>query len=118
MLLNEEWDTYSQTSNRYVNGWYFCKSGINDQSIVQRANLHAFLSTGSSEGSGTTVATPWLAQVADTFSFYIYGSNLRGHTAQVEFGFIPDTATINDPSDICNLFIPYDTVTLSVSKQW
>jgi hypothetical protein len=118
MLLNEEWDTYSQTSNRYVNGWYFCKSGINDQSIVQRANLHAFLSTGTTEGSGTTVATPWLTQIADTFSFYIYGSNLRGHTAQVEFGFIPDTATITDPSDICALFIPYDTVSLSVSNQW
>lgn len=118
MLLNEEWDTYSQTSNRYINGWYFCKSGINDQSIVQRANLHAFLSTGTTEGSGTTVATPWLTQIADTFSFYIYGSNLRGHTAQVEFGFIPDTATITDPSDICALFIPYDTVSLSVSNQW
>ena len=118
MLLNEEWDTYTQTSNRYVNGWNFCKSGINDESIVQRANLHAYLSTGYSEGSGTTIATPWLAEVADTFSFYIYGSNLQGHTAQVEFGFIPDTATINDPSDICALFIPYDTVTLSVSNQW
>lgn len=118
MLLNEEWDTYSQTSNRYINGWYFCKSGINDQSIVQRANLHAFLSTGTTEGSGTTVATPWLTQIADTFSFYIYGSNLRGHTAQVEFGFIPDTATITDPSDICALFIPYDTVSLSVSNRW
>ncbi len=118
MLLNEEWDTYIQTYSRYVNGWNFCKSGINDQSIVQRANLHAYLSTGTAEGSGTTVATPWLSQVADTFSFYIYGSNLRGHTAQVEFGFIPDTATITDPSDICALFIPYDTVTLSVSNQW
>ncbi len=118
MLLNEEWDTYTQTSNRYVNGWNFCKNGINDQSIVQRGNLHAYLTTGSTESSGTTVATPWLPLVADTFSFYIYGSNLRGHTAQVEFGFIPDTATINDPSDICNLFIPYDTVTLSVSNQW
>lgn len=118
MLLNEEWDTYSQTYNRYVNGWNFCKSGINDESIVQRANLHAYLSTGYSEGSGTTIATPWLAEVADTFSFYIYGSNLQGHTAQVEFGFIPDTATINDPSDICALFIPYDTVPLIISNQW
>lgn len=118
MLLNEEWDTYSQTYNRYVNGWNFCKSGINDESIVQRANLHAYLCTGYSEGSGTTIATPWLAEVADTFSFYIYGSNLQGHTAQVEFGFIPDTATITDPSDICALFTPYDTVTLSVSNQW
>ena len=118
MLLNEEWDTYSQTYNRYVNGWNFCKNGINDESIVQRANLHAYLSTGYSEGSGTTIATPWLAEVADTFSFYIYGSNLRGHTALVEFGFIPDTATISDPSDICALFIPYDTVSLSVTNQW
>ena len=118
MLLNEEWDSYSQTSNRHVNGWDFCKSGINDQSIVQRGNLHAFLSTGSSAGSGTTIATPWLDQIADTFSFYIYGSTLNGHTAQVEFGFIPDNATISDPSDICTCFIPYDTVNLSVSNQW
>ena len=118
MLLNEEWDSYSQTSNRHVNGWDFCKSGINDQSIVQRSNLHAFLSTGSSAGSGTTIATPWLDQIADTFSFYIYGSTLNGHTAQVEFGFIPDNATISDPSDICTYFIPYDTVNLSVSNQW
>ena len=118
MLLNEEWDSYSQTSNRHVNGWDFCKSGINDPSIVQRGNLHAFLSTGSSAGSGTTIATPWLDQIADTFSFYIYGSTLNGHTAQVEFGFIPDNATISDPSDICTYFIPYDTVNLSVSNQW
>ncbi len=118
MLLNEEWDSYSQTSNRHVNGWDFCKSGINDPSIVQRGNLHAFLSTGSSAGSGTTIATPWLDQIADTFSFYIYGSTLNGHTAQVEFGFIPDNATISDPSDICTCFIPYDTVNLSVSNQW
>ena len=118
MLLDEEWDTYTQTSNREVNGWKFCKSGINDESIVQRANLHAYLSTGYTEGSGTVVATPWLAQVADTFSFRIYGSNLQGQTALVEFGFIPDSATINNPSDICALFIPYDTVALSVSNQW
>ena len=67
MLLDEEWDTYSQTYSRQVNGWYFCKNGINDESIVQRGNLHAYLSTGNTNGSGTTVATPWLSQVADTF---------------------------------------------------
>lgn len=118
MLLNEEWDTYSQTSNRQVNGWYFCKNGINDESIVQRSNLHAYLTSGTTAGSGTTIATPWLSEVADTFSFRIYGSYLMGHTAQVEFGFIPDTATITNASDVCAQFIPYDTVELSVSNQW
>lgn len=118
MLLDEEWDTYSQTSNRQVNGWYFCKNGINDESIVQRSNLHAYLTSGTTAGSGTTIATPWLSEVADTFSFRIYGSYLMGHTAQVEFGFIPDTATITNASDVCAQFIPYDTVELSVSNQW
>lgn len=116
--IHEEWDTYSATSARNVNGWLFCKSDINDQSIVQRSDLHAYLSTGSTVGSGTVVATPYLNQVPDTFSFRLYGSNLHGQTAQVEFGYIPDTPPLTSPSDICALFVPYDTVPLSVSNQW
>lgn len=116
--IHEEWDTYSATSARNVGGWLFCKSGINDQSIVQRSDLHAYLTSGSTPGSGTVVATPYLNQVADTFSFRLYGSNLHGQTAQVEFGYIPDTPPLTAPSDICNLFVPYDTVPLSVSNQW
>lgn len=116
--IHEEWDTYSATNNRDVNGWLFCKSGITDQSIIQRADLHANLSTGNTNGSGTVVATPYLAQVPDTFTFRLYGSSLHGRTASVEFGYIPDTPPIVDPADICNLFVPYDTVNISTGNQW
>ena len=116
--FHEEWDTYSATSNRHFHGWYFCKNGVNDESVVMRANLHAFLTTGNTEGSGTVVATPYLNDIADTLTFYLYGSNLSGHVAQVEFGYIPDTPPIATPDDICALFVPYDTVSLSVSRQW
>ena len=116
--LYEEWDTYSATSSRNVNGWLFCKTGIDDESIVQRNNLHAFLTTGSTAGSGTVVATPYLSQVPDTFSFRLYGSSLNGHMALVEFGFIPDSPPIGTASDICGLFVPYDTVSIYTSNQW
>lgn len=116
--FHEEWDTYTQTNSGYVNGWYICKNNLNDYTVIQAANLHGCLSTGSINGSGTTFATPVFEVLPDTFSFYIYGSQLNGHIAEVEFGYIPDTSTIANASDICPLFVPYDTVTLSVSNQW
>ncbi len=116
--FHEEWDTYTATYERHVNGWWICKDGINDESVVQRSNLHGYLSTGYSDGSGTTFALPVFAVLADTFTFYIYGSNLMGHTAEVEFGYIPDNITVTAAEDVCTNFHPYDTVTLSVSNQW
>lgn len=116
--FHEEWDTYTATYERHVNGWWICKNGINDESVVQRSNLHGYLSTGYSDGSGTTFALPVFAVLADTFTFYIYGSNLMGHTAEVEFGYIPDNITVTAAEDVCTNFHPYDTVTLSVSNRW
>lgn len=116
--FHEEWDTYAATYERHVNGWWICKNGIDDESVVQRSNLHGYLSTGHTDGSGTTFALPVFSVLADTFTFYIYGSNLMGQTAEVEFGYIPDNITITTPEDVCNNFHPYDTVTLSVSNQW
>ena len=116
--FEERWDTYTPTSERYVNGWWICKNGIYDGSVIQRSNLHGSLSTGSTTGSGTTFALPVFEVLADTFTFYIYGSNLMGHTAEVEFGYIPDNITVTVPEDVCTNFHPYDTVTLSVSNQW
>lgn len=116
--FHEEWDTYSATYERHVNGWWICKNGINDESVVQRSNLHGYLSTGHTNGSGTTFALPAFNVLADTFTFYIYGSNLMGHSAEVEFGYIPDNINISAPEDVCNNFHPYDTVVLSVNNQW
>ena len=116
--FHEEWDTYSETSERHVNGWWICKNGLNDGSVIQRSNLHGSLSTGYTNGSGTTFALPVFEVLADTFTFYIYGSNLMGHTAEVEFGYIPDNITVTTAEDVCTNFHPYDTVTLSVSNQW
>ena len=116
--FHEEWDTYTATYERHVNGWWICKNGINDESVVQRSNLHGYLSTGHTDGSGTTFALPVFSVLADTFTFYIYGSNMMGHTAEVEFGYIPDNTIITTPEDVCTNFHPYDTVTLSVSNQW
>lgn len=116
--LYQDWNSCSATYNRNVGGWLFCKNGINDESIVMRSNLHAYLTTGGTSGSGTVVATPWIVQIADTFSFCLYGSNLSGQTAMVEFGYIPDTPPITNPSDICTFFVPYDTVYISTSNNW
>lgn len=116
--FHEEWDTYSVTTSGYVNGWYICKNGISDNTVLQGNNLHGGLTTGSTAGSGTTFATPVFDALPDTFSFRIYGSQLHGHDAEVVFGYIPDGSVIDDASDVCPLFVPYDTVTLSVSNEW
>ena len=116
--FHEEWDTYTATSSGHVNGWYICKNGISDNTVLQASNLHGGLTTGYTPGSGTTFATPVFNQVPDTFTFYLYGSSLNGYTAEVEFGYIPDGSAISSGSDVCALFVPYDTVILSVGNQW
>ena len=113
----EDWDSWFETNNSHVAGWWFCKESATNISIIQRTNLHGLMLTGS-DSSETTLALPYFENLPDTFSIYLYGSHLTGHLAAVEIGFIPDGSVITDPSDACALFQPYDTAYLSIVNVW
>lgn len=113
----EDWNTYTTSYNSYVAGWWFCKQQDNP-SIIMRSNPHAQLFTRENDSDGATVASPVFASLPDSASFLLYCSYLGDDIVNVEFGCIPDSCVITDAPEVCDYFIPYDTVGLTIQNDW